>query len=214
MPIITIDGPAGVGKSTIAKLLAKKLLFAYLDTGAMYRTLALNLSDEDINANDLYERCKKYHFELEASEEQTKLFCNGVLIGSEIRNEQVGARASKLGTFAPVRRYLQEIQKELGKGSLVAEGRDMGLKVFPDAQHKFFLEASPEIRAMRRYNELPNKEEINIDELATQIKERDFADRTRKIDPLMPAQDANIIDTSNYNIDQVLNIILEKINNA
>lgn len=213
--VITIDGPAGVGKSTVSRSLAAKLGYSYLDTGAMYRTLALRLGDgaDKLPAQELRERCMGYSFHLEGAGDQTVLLCNDTPVGNEIRNETVGAMASRLAAVPVVREYLQEAQRLLGEAvSLVAEGRDMGIKVFPAATFKFFLDASPEVRADRRYKELKAKgEHVSLAELTEQIRQRDTYDRTRSVDPLRPARDARIIDTSTMPIDAVLGMMLRTI---
>ena len=213
--VITLDGPAGVGKSTVARCVAEKLGFPYLDTGAMYRTLAFKLGQgaEKLPVQDLRERCMGFSFHLEGSGAQTVLLVNDVPVGNEIRNETVGAMASQLAAVPVVREYLQQAQRLLGEAvSLVAEGRDMGIKVFPTAQHKFFLDAAPEVRADRRYKELNARgERAVLSELTEQIRQRDEFDRTRLVDPLCPAPDAVLIDTSNIRVDEVVELVLRMI---
>jgi len=210
--VVTVDGPAGVGKSTVSRRLAAALGYSYLDTGAMYRTLALKLGDgaDKLPAQELRERCMGYSFHLEGAGDQTVLLCNDKPVGDEIRNETVGAMASRLAAVPVVREYLQQAQRLLGEAvSLVAEGRDMGIKVFPAARFKFFLDASPEVRADRRYRELKARgEHVSLAELTDQIRQRDTYDRTRAVDPLRPARDARIIDTSTMAVDAVLAMIL------
>lgn len=217
--VITMDGPAGVGKSTLARRLAAELGIAYLDTGAMYRTLGLRLGSgaADLDEERLRSRCREYRFSLEPCAEggAPQLFCNGEPVGSEIRTERAGRLASLVARLPVLREELQRSQRALGEGSsLVAEGRDMGTKVFPLARHKFFLDARPEVRAQRRYLELEAKGALNgatLADILRGIEERDAQDRGRAVDPLRPAEDAVIVDTSDLDLDGVLQVILEAV---
>lgn len=206
--VITFDGPAGVGKSTVSRCVASMLGVAYLDTGAMYRSLALRLGPgaEALPAETLYARCAGFNFQLEGAGCNTRLLCNGVPVGEEIRTEAVGAMASQLAAVQVVREYLQAAQQRMGEqGPLVAEGRDMGVKVFPKAMCKFFLDAAPEVRAKRRFHEMEAKGlPCALDELTEQIRLRDNLDRSRTVDPLRQAEDAHCIDTSNLSLDEVV----------
>lgn len=214
-PIITLDGPAGVGKSTLARRVASLLNMPYLDTGAMFRSVALRLGPgaEKLPTNELLAWCSECHFQLQGVGGQTELLCNGTPVGDEIRTEEVGQLASRLATVTTVRDYLKDAQRELGESfALVVEGRDMGTVVFPFARFKFFLDASPDIRALRRYNELKAKgEHPDLTSLTKLILQRDETDRNRSVAPLKPAPDARIIDTSNLDIDEVLESILESL---
>ena len=156
-----MDGPAGVGKSTLAKRLATILGIPYLDTGAMFRTIALRLGPgaEALPEDELRARCKAFRFKLQGGGEHSVLLCNGVPVGPEIRTEEVGRLASRLATSTVVRDCLKEAQRSLGESGLVAEGRDMGTVVSPTARFKFFLDARPEVRGMRRFEELQAKGE-------------------------------------------------------
>lgn len=213
--IVTLDGPAGVGKSTIAKRIAEHLGIAYLDTGAMFRILAKTLGPENLDLPEpqLAEKLAALRFSLSGTGGETLLLCNGAAAGQEIRTEEVGLLASKYATLPAVRAYLKKAQQELGKEySLVAEGRDMGTAVFPDTPCKFFLNASPEVRALRRVRQLAeNGVTEDLETVTRQIKERDDQDRNRPIAPLRPADDAVIIETSNGSIEQVTRAILGEI---
>lgn len=213
--IITLDGPAGVGKSTIAKIVAQELRLPFLNSGAMFRCLALRLGPESINieSGQLEKKYTDCNFELSGVGNNTELIFNDQVVGDEIRSEKVGALASRLATRPEVRNLLLQAQRRLGeKYDLVAEGRDMGTVVFPDAAFKFFLDADPHIRAKRRYleeEELGHR--INLEEIEKEIIQRDIQDRTRPIAPLRPAEDAMIIDTSFLNIEEATAKILHKI---
>ncbi|SHN68750.1 (d)CMP kinase [Desulfovibrio litoralis] len=214
--IITLDGPAGVGKSSLASALAGRLKLAYLDTGAMFRAIALKLGANAVNLSEteLKQSLSEFTFELSGSGAETTLKMNGVAIGEEIRNEEVGTMASKIAPLELVRNALREQQQALGqKFDLVAEGRDMGSVVFPQAPFKFFLDASPEVRAMRRFKQLKAQgKPADLIVLTEQIKTRDAADRNRPIAPLKPAEDAIIVDTGELTLEGVLDVLLKKIN--
>ncbi|MDE5833589.1 MAG: (d)CMP kinase [Desulfovibrio sp.] len=207
--IVAIDGPAGVGKSTLAKALAEKMRVPFLDTGAMFRILAYTLGEEAARLSEEELRRKKPEFSLEGYGDATRLLFNGKVIGAEIRSEEIGALASKIAARPEIRAILLEAQRKLGEQtSLVAEGRDTGTVVFPNATRKFFLEARPEVRAGRRLNDPREKRsEATLEEIATMIARRDEQDRTRATAPLRPAEDAIIIDTSDLDIPEVLTLL-------
>jgi len=211
--IITIDGPAGSGKTTVAKILAKKLNIAYLDTGAMYRGVALILGNLPKDFDRLEEILSSLKFDLVYNGEDFSLAMNNKILGDEIRSEEIGFIASKVAKDPLVRKYLTSQQREIAKKhSLVAEGRDMGTVVFKDADFKFFLTASAKIRAKRRFEQLREMGlEADYEKILKDIEKRDKQDSSREIAPLKPAEDALIIDTSNLNISEVVDMLLKSI---
>jgi len=212
--VITLDGPAGVGKSTLAKRVAEELGVAYLDTGAMFRTIANTLGPEGLTLPRpaMEAELAKLRFSLSGSGAATVLSCNGIPTGRDIRTEEVGMLASRYATLPAVRAYLKKAQQALGAGyDLVAEGRDMGTAVFPSASDKFFLDASPEVRAERRAKQLAETGVTeDLAKVTARIKERDEQDRNRAIAPLVAAKDAVVIDTSRLDIDGVFNAIMRE----
>ncbi len=207
--IITIDGPSGVGKGTLSRLLAQKLDYALLDSGAIYRLAALYVLDHGIDISNehlLYDELRQLNIHFAVEGNQTKAFLDGVDVTMRIRQEQTGMMASKIAKISIVRDALLACQQAFAQGvrGLVADGRDMGTVVFPNARHKFFLEADSKIRAQRRYDELIAKgQKADFTEILTQLEARDHQDRNREVAPLRPAEDALIIDTSSLNIDGV-----------
>ena len=216
---IAIDGPAGAGKSTVAKLIAEKLGFLYIDTGAMYRALTLSVLRQgiDLAAEDMItELAESLKIELPNTPAENKVLLNGEDISDAIRNPEISRIVAIIAKMPGVRKIMVNIQKSLAqKGRVVMEGRDIGNKVLPSAGYKFFLTASAEERAKRRYIELTNKGyRVSLNELVREITERDYTDRTRVTDPLVPAPDAIIIDSTDMNLEQVTNIILSMVNSG
>ena len=216
LPVVTLDGPAGVGKTTLARRVAEGLGLSYLDTGAMFRCMALKLGAgaENLPEEDLRTRCAQWTFTLTGLGQQSTLFCNGEAVRGEVRTEAVGMLAARIATVPVVREILRTTQWAIGEHSpLVAEGRDMGTVVFPEARFKFFLDAAPEVRAMRRLHDLEARgQSADLASLTEQIRQRDALDRNRAVAPLRPAQDSLIIDTSHLDIEGVLGVMLHHIN--
>ena len=216
LPVVTLDGPAGVGKTTLARRVAEGLGLSYLDTGAMFRCMALKLGAgaEALPEEELRARCAQWKFTLTGLGLQSTLFCNGEAVRGEVRTEAVGMLAARIATVPVVREILRATQRAIGEQSpLVAEGRDMGTVVFPEARFKFFLDAAPEVRAMRRLHDLEARgQSADLASLTEQIRQRDALDRNRAVAPLRPAQDSLIIDTSHLDIEGVLGVMLHHIN--
>ena len=216
--IITIDGPSGAGKSTISKLLAARLHYTYLDTGAMYRVVGLQVARSGLNleAEGTREKLVELLAGLELTlapggeDQETRAFLKGEDVSALIRTPEMAMVASRVSAEPEVRKKLTEMQRAIGtKGSIVAEGRDMGTIVFPEARFKFFLDASPEERARRRQKQLREQGcAVDYDEILTQIRKRDRDDSTRSLAPLKPAPDAIVIDTSQMSIDEVVSFML------
>ncbi len=207
--VIAVDGPAGTGKSTVCKLFAKRAGYTYLDTGALYRAVAyrmiqLNLTGEDEARLSLL--LKKTKIGIIKDSNSMRVIVDGADVTEKIRGEAVGMMASRISAIPLVRAGLLEIQREAGKeGEVIAEGRDMGTVVFPDADIKIFLDADPAERSRRRYHELMERgENVAYEEIKKDIAARDEQDTTRAIAPLKPAGDAIIVDTTALGIDDVV----------
>jgi len=215
LEIVTIDGPSGSGKSTISRELAARLGYTYLDTGAMYRAVGLAASRAGIDLDDNLAVAAVFdHFDLELlpGEGDTRVILNGEEISDAIRTAEMGLVASRVSALPLVRERLGELQRRLGRsGRVVTEGRDMGTVVFPEAAHKFYLDAGPEVRARRRTEQLKEKgEKADYETILAQIKKRDHDDSSRAISPLKPAADAYIIDSSDLDIDEVVSLMMKK----
>lgn len=213
--IITIDGPAGVGKTTLAGELSESLGIACLDTGAMFRAVGwiLGNNDQDLNQEKTRQILADIRFSLHGTGWNSFLCLNSKRLGPEIRTEEAGIRASNAGRNKDVRAFLKKAQKDMGLSvSLVAEGRDMGTVVFPDAAYKFFLDAAAEVRAQRRVNQLQQMGvQADYDAVLKQIIIRDEQDRNREIAPLKPAIDALIIDTGRLSPAEVLEVMKKQL---
>lgn len=215
-PVITIDGPAGAGKSTISRLLAKKMRLVYLDTGAMYRAVALQAKRMNIPFSDgkaLYEMCENINIHFKGDGENSAICIDDEDVSVEIRMPEMDMLSSSVSAVMEVRKAMTALQRKIGEnGGLVAEGRDMGTVVFPEAEFKFFITATPEIRAGRRYTErIDRNENVIREDVEADIRKRDEQDQSRKLAPLKPAEDAVIVDTSEMDIEQVLEKILDSI---
>lgn len=212
-PIITIDGPAGSGKSTISKLLASRLCYACLDTGALYRAVAYRLKAGGWNSEG--ETIANFPSALKVwlrrdETGRVRVMAEGEDLSEKIRTEEIGLLASRISAIPWIREGLLGVQREFGaSGGIVAEGRDMGTVVFPDAEVKFFLDASPQERAKRRYSELVGKgEQANMSEIENDLNRRDRQDRERAIAPLVIPEDAVVVDSSNRSIPQVVDFMI------
>ena len=206
---IAIDGPAGAGKSTIAKLVAKEKGYIYVDTGAMYRGLAIHFLDKGIRAEDtdkIIEACEDAQVTIRYEDGVQQVYLNGQNITSRLRDEEDGNMASKSSPVPEVRKKLLELQQGLAREQdVIMDGRDIGTCVLPEADVKVYLTASVETRAKRRYDELTEKGiACNLDEIAKDIAERDERDMTRKTAPLKQAEDAVLIDSSHMTIEEVV----------
>lgn len=208
---IAIDGPAGAGKSTIAKLLAEKLNYVYIDTGAMYRAVTYLYLQSKRTFDEAYisKIAENINLKIKNIAGKNTIWVDNKDISEEIRSASVTANVSRVAAISTVRTFLVEKQRELGKnGNVILDGRDIGTVVFPNADLKIFLTASVEIRAKRRFDELKNKD-ISYEELKNEIKQRDKFDSERKVSPLCKADDAITIDSSNLDIDQVVDKIFK-----
>lgn len=211
---IAIDGPAGAGKSTIAKLLAKKMGYIYVDTGAMYRAMAVHFSKNAIDADNedvVNDAVKSVDINITYSDGVQQVILNGENVTSLLRTEETGRMASKTSKYPSVRKKLVDIQRQLaGKENVIMDGRDIGTVVLPDAFCKIYLTASSDARAKRRYDELTEKgEKCNYDEIKSDIESRDYQDMHREIAPLKQADDAVYVDTSDMNIEQVVECLTQ-----
>ena len=214
--IIAIDGPSGAGKSTLAKRLAKELRFVYLDTGAMYRALALKVLRQGIDLADdarLEELIAATEIDLQETNGNLAVLLDGLDVAAEIRTPEVSQMASKVSALRMVRARMLELQREMGRrGSVVAEGRDIGTVIFPEAEVKIFLDASASERARRRYNELKSAgRAVDYEETLREIEERDKRDSERDLAPLRKAEDALMMDSSSAAADEVAAKVLSHI---
>ena len=211
---IAIDGPAGAGKSTIAKRLAKKLGFIYVDTGAMYRAMAYYFLQHDIDAKDekaIAAACPDVDVTITYENREQQVLLNGENVNGVIRNEEVGNMASSTSVYPVVRKKLVELQRQLAKSAdVIMDGRDIGTCVLPDAQVKIYLTASSATRAKRRFVELTEKGvSCDLAEIEKDIIDRDYRDMHRETSPLRQAEDAVLVDSSEMNIDEVVDAIYQ-----
>jgi len=209
---IAIDGPAGSGKSTVAKLIAKKLNITYLDTGSMYRAFTLYALENDIEARDK-KGIDNLLNSIDLILDKEEVFVNNRNVTKEIRYENIDKNVSDYAAIKSVREKMVNIQREISKGkSVIMDGRDIGSVVLPNAEFKFYLDASYEERAKRRYlQNIERGKEIPYEDILRDIKLRDDMDTKREVDPLIICEDAIIIDTSNMEIDEVVDFIVNKV---
>jgi len=211
--VITIDGPAGVGKSTVSRIVAEKLSAVYLDTGALYRAIAYKIGQSGVDLDDnekIIEVCSQTDLSLTMSDGDVRVHVDGEDITEKIRTEAIGILASQASALPTVRKALLPLQREAaGKAGVVAEGRDMGTVVFPDADVKFFLTADVAERTRRRHDQLLEKGmSSDYKDIKKGIEQRDCQDRERSISPLRPAADAIVIDTTDLDIDGVVGAMM------
>lgn len=210
---VAIDGPAGAGKSTIAKAVAKKKKLIYVDTGAMYRAMAVFMIREGIAAEDvegICSKCQEADITIGYENGEQVVYLAGENVNAYLRTEEVGNMASAISPHPPVRAKLLELQKELAeKNDCIMDGRDIGTCVLPNAQVKIYLTASSEVRAKRRYDELIAKgESCDLEKIKADIEERDYRDMHREHSPLKKAEDAILVDSSEMNVEEVIEHII------
>lgn len=211
---VAIDGPAGAGKSTIAKLIAKELGLMYINTGAMYRAVTMIALENNIAYNDSESLCEIIN-NMEMEFINDELYLNGENIQSKLSSLNISKNVSNYAAVKQVREKLIDCMRKMsGKYDVIMDGRDIGTVVLRDSNHKFFLTATAEARAQRRFKELKgNGVEVNYEDILNGIKERDYLDENREIDPLSKASDAIEIDSTNLKIDEVIRSIINKIKN-
>ena len=215
--LITIDGPSGAGKTTTSRLLADRLGYRYIDTGALYRGVALAAISTGLTPDDdtaLEKLCGTLKMEFMPGEKGLLLISNGSDVTDQIRTPEISMFASAVSARPVVRHFLLDLQRRLGQEKkAVFEGRDMGTVVFPDADVKFFLDASPKIRALRRYKEIKSVSSQTLDAVERDMRRRDENDSTRNLAPLKPAEDAIRIDSTDFSIEAVVDRMLTVIEN-
>lgn len=220
---IAIDGPAGAGKSTMAKAVAKELGFIYVDTGAIYRAVGLSVKRDGLNPTSpeqVIPHLVSISVKLAFIDGVQKIFLNGEDVSEKIRTSEISMYASNVSAIPEVRSFLKKMQQDLAKkNNVVMDGRDIGTVILPNAQVKIFLTASPEVRAKRRYDELINRgEKVAFQDVLADVMKRDHNDSTRAEAPLRQAEDAVLLDTSGFEVEQsvaaILNIVREKISYA
>jgi len=214
--VIAIDGPAGSGKSTVSRLLAARLGYLYLDTGAMYRAVALQAKRKNIDLKDtekISRLCMDLDLHFRTLDGATRLFLGAEDISDAIRSPEMDMLSSIISAIKEVRDAMTLLQRKMAEQrGVVAEGRDMGTVVFPDAECKFFIDAEPEVRAGRRYRErLARGEMVSSQEVEQELRKRDDQDRTRALAPLVPAKDAVLLDTTNLTVEEIVEIMVRTI---
>ncbi len=214
--VVAIDGPAGVGKTSTSKLVAGRLGYVYVDTGALYRAVAWKFLQEGVKLSDkkrLRDVLKGMSLQVKPERNRLRILIGGKDVTNRLRSRKITGLSSKVAAIAAVRKFLVEIQRKAGKkGGVVMEGRDIGTVIFPATPYKFFLTASIEMRAMRRYLELKGQgRDVVLSEIKRDIIARDRRDRGRKISPLRRAKDAVLVDSTNITMREVVNCIVSKI---
>ena len=210
--IIAIDGHASTGKSTLARTLAQQLNYVYIDSGAMYRAVTLYAVKNNLNAEQIIDCLDEISISFDVS---GQIFLNKENVSEEIRGMYISERVSEFAAIAPIRHKMIQIQQGYGKDKgVVMDGRDIGTAVFPQAELKLFMSASPEIRAKRRFEELKSSQDVSYEEVLQNILERDEKDSSRKTNPLRKAKDAIVIDNSNRSIEDLLQYALELVKKA
>jgi cytidylate kinase len=214
--IIAIDGPAGSGKSTVARLIASRLNFKYIETGSMYRAVAWKAQQAGINpenAEQIAEVARTITLEFQPGTERQKVFVDGEELTPILKTETIGQLAAIVAANKAVREIMVAQQQDMGRnGNVVMDGRDIGTVVFPNADKKFFLIADQRERAQRRHEEMKAKHpEITLEKIYEQLKQRDYEDENRKVSPLVPAKDSILLDTTQMSIDDVVNQMIEAI---
>jgi cytidylate kinase len=213
--LITIDGPAGAGKTTVSRALAHRLGYRYIDTGALYRGVAyeiLNQGVDPANEAELADLCHRLQLSFKIEEEALRLYSRETDISDRIRTPEISMLASAVSAKAVVRSCLLSVQRDIGlQKAAVFEGRDMGTVVFPEADVKFFLDASLTARARRRYRELETESDLSLDKVEKDMLRRDTNDSTRSLAPLKPADDAIVIDSTNRSVQEVVDLMLVRI---
>ena len=214
--LITIDGPAGAGKTTVSRLLADRLGYRYIDTGALYRGIAYQAQKLGVEPDDdpaVEQLCSRLRLDIAQTEKGLRLLADDMDISDEIRRPEITMLASAISARPLVRAYLLDLQRQMGKGKgVVFEGRDMGTVVFPDADFKFFLDASTQTRALRRFREQTASSDQSLADVERDIIRRDKNDSTRALSPLKAAPDAIVIDSSELSIEQVVAKMIDCIN--
>ena len=218
VPVVTIDGPGGSGKGTVSQLLAARLAWHYLDSGALYRAVGLAAQEKEVRFDDAaalahLARVADIRFEPQAGGQPARVWLDGRDVSDVLRTEETGCLASRVAQFPAVREALLDKQRDFRRQpGLVADGRDMGTTVFPEAILKVFLTASPEVRAERRYKQLKEKGlDVILSRLLGEIRERDARDAARQASPLRPAADAELLDTSSLSIAQAVEMIFRRL---
>jgi len=213
--LITIDGPAGAGKTTVSRELADRLDYKYIDTGALYRGVAFEARNAEVGQDDdmgLENLCSTLNLNFVKDERGLRLLSNNSDITDQIRTPEISMMASAVSARPVVRKYLLGFQRNLGREKgVVFEGRDMGTVVFPDADKKFYLDASPKVRAIRRYRELESKTSQTVEDVEREIRLRDENDRKRETAPMKPADDALIVDSTDLSVNEVVEMMLSYI---